>query len=107
MAYESEIDWRTGMLLRHQDPRPDLEEDHHLWVKVLTEAYRRNVELFGVLHGLRCMETRIEKTSTGYRLKVPYAELAFDKPGRKNGIATRKKWLDPHRDEIVGLLSLL
>src|SRR5690606_13770921 len=42
------------------DPRPDLAEDHRQWVAVLSMAWHRDRDLWGLLHGLRCGGARLE-----------------------------------------------
>lgn len=47
------------------DPRPDLEEDHRIWVAVLALAYNGDPGLHGLLHGIRCCGGRLERLPTG------------------------------------------
>ena len=36
------------------DPRPDLESDHGYWVALLRLAKMKDIDIFGILHCLRC-----------------------------------------------------
>lgn len=71
---------KAGLLALHADPRPDLEDDHHLWVALLAEARRIDPapgterSLHGLLHGLRCGGCRLRWTDAG-RLRLDYSEL--------------------------------
>lgn len=80
------------------DPRPDLTEDHLLWVGVLGFS-RGDSELFGLLHGLRCGGARLERrwTREGKAfLKLDYRPLLRFWEEE----VLRAQWLDPFRDRI-------
>lgn len=87
------------------DPRPDIGEDHHLWVELLAQAYRQDRDLHGILHGFRCAGTMIKKASRGYRLRVPYEKLISEEPGWRSRDEIAGRWLEPYRDQISDLLS--
>lgn len=46
-----------------RDPRPDLAQDHSLWISLLIEAKKKDASvpgIFGILHCLRCGGARLE-----------------------------------------------
>ena len=51
-----------------EDPRPDLAEDSHLWIKVLELARRSNTQIFTTLHGFRCEGAKLSRTTKGLRM---------------------------------------
>lgn len=85
-----------------RDPRPDLTNDHMLWVSVLILAKRMDPEpgttrsLFGLLHGLRCGGARLNRQPSG-ALKLDFdalIELGWD---RDKLLA---QWLNPQKQRI-------
>lgn len=76
------------------DPRPDLEQDHRMWVAVLALTWERNPKLHGLLHGLRCAGCRLERLRNGrYKLDVSTVE----------GWSRDEllPWLMPWRDDLA------
>lgn len=91
-----------------QDPRPDLKEDSRLWHKLLKLAYEKNKNLAGVLHGFRCMGTRIKKVGDDWVLRPQIdltGNLAWSSEDDYRENATI--WLQPYRNEVIELLSQL
>jgi hypothetical protein len=79
------------------DPRPDLEEDHHLWKQLLTIAHSKDEELAKVLHGLRCGGTRIKKENKRYVLRPdidPTGRVAWET--EEDYRELRDKYLKPY-----------
>src|SRR5690625_2190083 len=81
------------------EPRPDLEEDSRLWIAVLSMAWYRDRQLHGLLHGLRCGGSRLERRrgrSGNEFLKLNYDSLleTWDKE------TLIKDWLQPNRDAM-------
>lgn len=91
----------THRKLREVDPRPDLAEDHRLWLAVLILAERIDKELHGVMHGLRCAGCRLEivQGRQGPHLKLDYRPALEDWPE----VELRRQWLDPRRERIRAL----
>jgi len=83
----------TGLFLWQQDPRPDIQDDHDLWVEVLITAYRRDGRLHGVLHGFRCAGCKLVEEDGRLKLKGNYPEYAED----------RRKWLMPMKEAVMEL----
>lgn len=111
------IDPATGMLLRRLDPRPDLCEDHDLWVAVLSTAHQMGDHATGgLLHGLRCGGARMEKrpsdAAPGWRLHLDYYPCT-DPAGAADGNVVwqdpttfRLQWLEPKKDAIKAVFIL-
>ena len=51
------------------DPRPDLKEDHGYWRLVLKEADKLDHNLYCILHGYRCVGTRVKVDEGILKLK--------------------------------------
>jgi hypothetical protein len=86
------------------DPRNDLPEDSFLWLQLLANAYRINYELFGVLHGLRCMGTRIIMGNTQYILR-PTIDAHLGYATIQHYEKDRERWLVKWTIEIIELLK--
>lgn len=53
------------------DPRPDIKEDHYIWLNLLRLAYSNegiSDEVYGMLHGLRACGCRVKRDK--YRIKL-------------------------------------
>ena len=109
-----------------QDPRPDLPEDGSLWSILLTVAHEASPDLYGALHGLRCIGTRLERSKqwglvlkpilpgdkvTGYGNVGPGGEMLTAVPDSITGWASMEdyravaqEYLRPHHDLLLGLL---
>lgn len=91
------------------DPRPDLSDDHHLWNDLLYIAAQKNEMLAGVLHGFRCMGTRIRKNRDGkFVLRADIdsdGNRAWESQGQYD--EARDYWLKGYRNEVVELLGQL
>ena len=92
--------------LKIQDPRPDLAEDSELWKVLLNMAQEQNPMLAGVLHGFRCLGTRIRQAKNGYILR-PEIDPVFAWPSQEEYEKERDRWLKPHTKEIAALLKRL
>lgn len=90
-----------------EDPRPDLQEDHQLWIRLLELAMKRyGEELAGILHGFRCGGTRLRRGKNGYLLRPdidPTDSVAW--PSVEEYEAMRDKYLAPWREEVIALLK--
>lgn len=91
---------RADIAHRVPDPREDLSEDSSLWVALLTHAHElegpATGELFGALHGARCMGIRLKPAPHGLTL-IP-GEMDIEAY-----TALRERYLLPHS----GLLRYL
>ena len=79
------------------DPRPELVRDSPLWARLLQLARRDCPDLWGPLHGIRCLGARLERGKRGFRIASDYDGYAQD----------RETWLLPHRAELSELLAKL
>ena len=77
------------------DPRPDLIRDSPAWGRLLTLAWRGYPDLWGPLHGLRCLGARLSKGAKGWRISSDDPDYAED----------RAKHLMPRRAELAELLA--
>lgn len=92
-----------------EDPRPDLQEDHQLWCRLLELAMERHgEELAGILNGFRCGGTRLKKGKTSYLLRPdidPNGKVAWESVAEYEQM--KNKYLEPWRKEVVALLKEL
>ena len=118
-----------------RDPRPDLPEDGSLWSILLTIAHEASPNLYGALHGMRCIGTRLERSKQwGLTLKpilpgdkiIGYAKVGpinvgpvapggetitatpgsvTDWAGAADYRAVAQEYLRPHHDLLLGLLK--
>lgn len=77
------------------DPRPDLIRDSVPWARLLQLARRDCPDLWGPLHGLRCLGARLSKGAKGWRLTSTDPDYAED----------REKYLMPRAAELAELLG--
>lgn len=94
----------TGMKATDLDPRPDLAEDHRHWVAVLSLAWYRDRDLWGLLHGLRCGGARLEtkRASDGREMfRLDYRPL-LDVWSEQE---LRSQWLEPYREAMKRLFA--
>lgn len=106
--YHDATDPATGILLRHLDPRPDIEADHEDWVDMLQNCLvwaglKDGKKLWGVLHGLRCGGARIQrvKGELGYKLLPGNEDWKQEAKWQR----IRKEYLDEVRDDLVELFK--
>ena len=92
---------------RFQDPRPDLSADSSLWRILLTIAHEANVNLYGALHGLRCIGTRLERSKQWGLVMKPIlpGENVTDWASMEDYRAVAQEYLRPHHDLLLGLLK--
>lgn len=87
------------------DPRPDLAQDHYLWMRLLNMVYVKDglvVDgLTGALHGLRCCGAVLIRGEDGY-LRLAPGEIAAAEYA-----TLRTQYLVPHAAELVALLKAL
>jgi hypothetical protein len=81
-------------------------EDSFLWLQLLAEADKISPELFGVLHGFRCMGTRIIQGQTQYVLR-PTIDNHLGYESKEKYDEDKLKWLVRWTDEIKQLLKNL
>ena len=87
------------------DSRPDLKEDHHLWEWIIREAQKVNMDLAGVLDGLRCGGTRLKKVKGQWVLRPdvdPTGKVAWESVEEYEKM--RDEYLMPHKERMVKLL---
>lgn len=87
------------------DPRPDLTKDSALWTKLLQLVQGKDPFLAGVLHGFRCMGTRLHFRKNGYVLRGDTApDGLYAWTSLQEYDEEKEKWLGPHREKLVELL---
>jgi hypothetical protein len=82
------------------DPRPDLIEDSGRWGSLLLAA--QNTDLYGPLHGFRCVGARIRKDAGG-GLQICYDPEREGFDGQADFDEQYREWLEPHRQELERL----
>jgi hypothetical protein len=87
------------MFVESLDPRPDLQTDSELWEEVLEEA-KRDPDLYGLLHGLRCGGGLLERKENG-SLKLDYTPL-LDGWQKDKLLAD---WLVPNQQRIAAVFK--
>ena len=91
------------------DPRPDLDEDSHLWAKVLERARRSNQDVHGVLHGFRCMGARLLLSDAGLKMEPRVHDgenpQAYEFHSREQYLQLRRRWLLPMTDEVSAIFK--
>ena len=81
------------------DPRWDLKKDHMLWVDVLNLAFKRNKEVYWILHSLRISESRLAVNLLEKKLDFNFGpQENLPKADKKY---TRKKYVTPNEYEIM------
>ncbi len=99
----SSFDAKTDQII---DPRPDLKNDHFMWVNLLTNAkemfpaFINETPFWGALLGIRSGGARLAKTDTGTLKLLPGEFL----PEKWEDIKTQ--WLAPIKDELIKLLQI-
>lgn len=109
---------RGPMTTKDRDPRPDLKGDHLFWASVLITAWRMNLPvksqpqdstttqrtttIHDLLYGLRCSETRLEKTDTG-GLKLNLDRFCELNKWPENEL--KAEWLIPNKKQIVAVFQ--
>jgi hypothetical protein len=109
------------------DPRPDLTEDHKLWVAVLMVAQKivgKELDILvswgedrqawegaaGVLHGMRCYEARLQRRRGG-AFKLNYKPVAQNIANERDcevGEAERyvlETYLEPYKEQIKAIFG--
>lgn len=76
------------LIPRWQDPRPDLQDDHAVWVQLLTQQFPQEA-LWLVLHGLRCSGARLRQEGAEWILQQS------DEWDMGTRVRVRKKYLLP------------
>ena len=84
------------------DPRPDLEEDHHLWQSVLKLAEQRNKKLYWNLHGFRIAGCKLEVKGESLKMNPAIGDIWKDK---SEYMKDRKQYLLPYKDLIVDIFQ--
>jgi hypothetical protein len=85
-----------------RDPRPDLRQDHHHWVHILTNARKLNFNLYTTLHGIRCGGGRIEETLQAYKILPGDEEWADPTEWER----VKQKWLKPIHEDLLKLFKI-
>lgn len=91
------------------DPRPDLVEDSILWATFLKHAVQLNFEVYGVLHGFRCMGSRLKHNSKGDLVIRPDIDPTGNRAWKtqQEYDQAKERYLIPHQTEIKRLLDKL
>lgn len=91
------------------DPRPDLAEDSILWTAFLKHAAQLNLEIYGVLHGFRCMGSRLKHNSKGDLVIRPDIDPTGNRAWKtqQEYDQAKERYLIPHQTEIKRLLDKL
>lgn len=84
--------------LYENDPRPDLQDDHELWVYALKNAKEKYFKTYGILHGLRCCGAKLEETKLSLKLLPGDISTA-------DWDAWKPKWLAPIREQLKELFE--
>lgn len=96
-------EWWRALQEEHQyDPRPDLEDDAHLWRVVLAVALEADREVYGVLHGVRWLGGHLFLEEDALNLEPRIGE------GIRNGDDwwdLRVRWLVPHTTSIARIVK--
>ena len=81
------------------DPRPDLKQDHKLWTTLLINAHAIDVNIEGLLHGLRCLGARLQE-HPGHKLQLARGEITV-----QGWEEIKAGWLTPNREKIVDAIK--
>ena len=84
------------------DPRKDIEEDSKLWIKVLKEAEKVDRQIYGNLHGLRCVGCKLKIVDGQLMLKPDLKKYYKDEDEWKND---REEYLLPYAKEIKSIFE--
>lgn len=85
------------------DPRPDRASDSPLWDELLARA---SDELHGALHALRCGGGSLSQREDGSLMLQPAPDPQPHEMTSGEYQEFRERWLAPHRNELVRLLTL-
>jgi len=81
------------------DPRKDLATDHRLWKDLLWNCWHLQIDLYYLLHGIRCGGAELTLTQNSYRLMPgEWSESEWEDIKRKH--------LDPIREKLINILKL-
>ena len=92
------------------DPRPDLSADSSLWRILMAIAHEAEPMLYGALHGMRCIGTRLERNKKFGCVLVPIlpgigiGENVTGWASMEDYRAVAQEYLRPHHDLLLGLL---
>ena len=86
------------------DPRKDIETDSELWVKVLRQAEKIDKQLYGNLHGLRCIGCQLE-IKDNQLILIPGQALNDYYQSNEEWINDREKYLLPYAQEIKSIFE--
>lgn len=85
------------------DPREeDLKTDNNIWEVVLSIAQNDDPEVFGVLHGFRCMGAQMFRFPGSISMT---ARINYGFDSEEHYQALRKEWLLPLADRVVAILE--
>jgi len=88
---------KTFSEIEVKDPRPDLASDHELWDKVLEQSRQIDLNMCGVLHGLRCMGGRLSQE--GKTLSFQFGnEIEWNE--KFSILYVRNKYIKPYSEKI-------
>ena len=86
------------------DPRHDLDSDHEYWQLVLKEADKLDHTLYGILHGYRCVGTRLIKEDGRLKLKKRREWEKYWVDDKEYKVESHKNLL-PYRNLIKEILK--
>ena len=88
------------------DPRRDLKEDSSLWQELLQVAYQENDKIYEIMHGYRCLGTRLKCIEGKIRIDkertIKESDAFPDKKAWKRGLV---KHIMPIQEELKEVLK--
>jgi hypothetical protein len=84
------------------DPRPDMANDSSDWVRFLKTCYNISPDLYYLLHGFRCMGTRLLRGQHSYILRPEITGQGWENTAHYERV--RDKELEPWRGQVVEVL---
>jgi hypothetical protein len=99
--------WLAERPLPTDDPRPDLGDDSDLWAQLLKLAWSNAPhELWGTLHGLRCLGARLVSADEAAYGQTPLRIVAGDIAPVEYA-RLRERYLMPYADMVQELIARL
>ncbi len=98
--------WETVPMFS-RDPRPDLDRDSHLWMRMFSTGWEvGGQELAGILHGMRCLGMQIVWDGKRYMFQP-----TLDPMGRRGWVnqdaynVDRQEWLMPQAELLKQVMA--
>jgi hypothetical protein len=102
-SYQKESKKTDKSIKYKYDPRPKLKEDSKNWQLLLKEAEKIDRQLYGNLHGFRCIGAKLQLE--GNKLKLISETDFFN--SRNECQEYRKEFLLPFKKEITKLFNAI